>query len=112
MRIVSCDDNRKLLDQVKKYVIEFFSTVGGMQPEYACYTSGEELLQNEDRIDIAFLDVEMPGMSGIHVGSNTEDGFHRFCRRGRLYAGEDHQHRLHSFRHRAAPYFRELLAWR
>ena len=73
MRIVFCDDNRKLLDQVKKYVIEFFSTVGGMQPEYACYTSGEELLQNEDRIDIAFLDVEMPGMSGIHVGSRLKD---------------------------------------
>lgn len=73
MRIVFCDDNSTILEQVKKYVIEFFSTVGGMQPEYASYTSGEALLRSEDRIDIAFLDVEMPGMSGIHVGSKLKE---------------------------------------
>lgn len=73
MRIVFCDDNPTTLKQIKKYVVEFFSAVGGMQPEYASYTSGEALLKNEQRVDIAFLDVEMPGMSGIYVGNKLKE---------------------------------------
>lgn len=73
MRIVFCDDNITVINQVKKYVVEFFCTVGGMQPEYVSYTNGEELLRKEDRIDIAFLDVEMPGMSGIYVGNKLKE---------------------------------------
>ena len=33
------------------------------------YVSGEELLKAEQKADIAFLDVEMPGRSGIYVGA-------------------------------------------
>lgn len=73
MRIVFCDDNIAVVNQVKKYVVEFFCAVGGKQPEYASYTNGEALLKNENRIDIVFLDVEMPGMSGIHVGNKLRE---------------------------------------
>ncbi len=73
LKIVFCDDNATILNQVKECVAEFFATVGGAQPEYAAYTCGEALLTTEDRIDIAFLDVEMPGISGIDVGSKLKD---------------------------------------
>ena len=33
------------------------------------YLSGEVLLKAEEKADIAFLDVEMPGRSGIYIGA-------------------------------------------
>ena len=69
MRILFCDDDESILNLLESYVTEFFSNLGNIQPELAAYTSGEELLKNEARADIAFLDVEMPGINGIDVGA-------------------------------------------
>lgn len=68
MRIVFCDDNKEITTLLKRYVFEFFESVKVKPPECAEYDSGDALLEHEDRVDIAFLDVEMPGMSGIYVG--------------------------------------------
>lgn len=73
MRIVFCDDELLILTQLQKFVQEFFNTLGGAQPEFAAYESGDLLIQNEARVDIAFLDVEMPGVSGIHIGAKLKD---------------------------------------
>lgn len=69
MRILFCDDDEIILGTLRQYVSEYFQSLGDNQPEYVSYTSGDVLLQNEDRADIAFLDVEMPGTSGISVGA-------------------------------------------
>lgn len=68
MRILFCDDDNRILEQLQKYVCEFFSDIGGTQPEFAAYSSGDELLAHETHADIAFFDVEMPGRSGIKAG--------------------------------------------
>lgn len=68
MRILFCDDNPEITSQLQRYVRAFFQKRGLEQPEYATYSSGDELLEKERCADIAFLDVEMPGRSGIHVG--------------------------------------------
>lgn len=73
MRILFCDDNEMILAQLQQYVTEYFSRLGGKIPEFAAYTSGDALLQNEKTADIAFLDVEMPGVSGIRVGARLKD---------------------------------------
>lgn len=73
MRILFCDDNRQILEQLQKYVAEFFKMLGGKQPEFASYESGDALIQHESRADIAFLDVEMPGISGIHVAAKLKE---------------------------------------
>ena len=73
MRIIFCDDDPVILEQIQKYVAEFFRTNKLPQPEYASYCSGDQLLQQEDRADIAFLDVEMPGRSGIHIGAELKE---------------------------------------
>ena len=67
MRIVFCDDNIEILNQLQRYVSEFFRGLGSTMPEFASYASGDELLKHETSLDIAFLDVEMPGRSGIYV---------------------------------------------
>ena len=72
MRIIFCDDSVELLDKLQKYVCEFFKGLGGKMPDFAAYSSGDELLEKETYADIAFLDVEMPGRSGIHVGAQLK----------------------------------------
>lgn len=69
MRIVFCDDDPRILHQLQKYVKEFFTNLGGVLPEFIIYNTGDLLIQQETRADIAFLDVEMPGVSGIHAGA-------------------------------------------
>lgn len=69
MRILFCDDDDRILVQLQKYVREFFRSIGTVQPEFAAYSSGDELLANETHADIAFFDVEMPGRSGIKASS-------------------------------------------
>ena len=73
MRIIFSDDNVEILDQLQKYVCEFFKGLGGSMPDFAAYSSGDELLAKETYADIAFLDVEMPGRSGIHVGARLKE---------------------------------------
>ena len=51
--------------------------MGKILPEMAAYTSGDDLLQKERYADIAFLDVEMPGRSGIHVGARLKELNHK-----------------------------------
>lgn len=72
MRVIFCDDNIEIINQLQKYVREFFKSLGDSTVEYASYTSGDELLSRETYADIAFLDVEMPGRSGIHVGTQLK----------------------------------------
>ena len=73
MRIVFCDDDPVILQQLQKYVKEFFLSLGGPLPEFAVYSTGDLLIQHETRADIAFLDVEMPGVSGIHIGAKLKE---------------------------------------
>ncbi|MBE6925050.1 MAG: response regulator transcription factor [Ruminococcaceae bacterium] len=68
MKIVFCDDNAAALEQIRSQVEVFFRQQGGPQPELAAYTSGQALLAREQQVDIAFLDVEMPEISGIQMG--------------------------------------------
>ena len=73
MRVVFCDDDPVALEQLQLYVSEYFAKLGGLIPEFACYHSGNTLLGAETRADIAFLDVEMPGVSGIQVGARLKE---------------------------------------
>ena len=73
LRILFCDDNCEILDQLREYVLEFFSELGVAKPECASYSSGDALLASERFADIAFLDVEMPGTSWIQVGAKLKE---------------------------------------
>lgn len=73
MRIVFCDDDPFILQQLQNYVKDFFANLGGPEPEYAVFCSGDTLIRHESQFDIAFLDVEMPGASGIHTGIKLKE---------------------------------------
>ena len=72
MRILLCDDDPAILSQMERLLKEFFHEYGLSQPEIASYTSGDKLLDSQDTGEIAFLDVEMPGLSGIHTGERVK----------------------------------------
>lgn len=73
MRIVFCDDDPFILQQLQSYVKEFFTNVGGQAPDYMVFSSGDTLIRHESQFDIAFLDVEMPGASGIRAGIKLKE---------------------------------------
>lgn len=72
MRILLCDDDPLVLQQMERLLKKFFQKIDLSSPQIASYTSGEELLQSHDTGEIAFLDVEMPGLSGIHTGERLK----------------------------------------
>ncbi len=72
MRILICDDDALIVEQLQKYIKNFFENIGVKCPELSCFSDGESLLADEGEKDILFLDVEMPGMSGIYVGNELK----------------------------------------
>lgn len=64
MRIIFCDDDPMVIEQLLSYVSEFFAQLGGKKVEFAYYSSGDALLNAKVRADIAFLDVESPALAG------------------------------------------------
>ena len=73
MRIIFCDDNPAFASQLKEYVQEYFGKMTELALEYSSYSSGDELLRCENKADIAFLDLEMPGANGLHVASKLKE---------------------------------------
>lgn len=72
MRILICDDDALIVEQLQKYIRSFFESIGVKCPELTCFSDGESLLADNGEKDILFLDVEMPGMNGIHVGKELK----------------------------------------
>lgn len=68
MNIVICDDDKLMCSQMKKSVLECFDVLNQEEPVIDIFLSGEELLASDAAYDIAFLDVEMNGISGISAG--------------------------------------------
>ena len=73
MRILICDDDKNIVGQLQKYIIEFFTLRKLKAPEIQCYYSGEALLSDTGSKDIVFLDVEMPGFNGIYTGRELKE---------------------------------------
>lgn len=78
MRILFCDDDLGIPAQLRDCLREYFEAKSLPQPEYASYSDGAALLADCERSphpDIAFLDVEMPGVSGIQVGAKLQEKY-------------------------------------
>lgn len=72
MRVLACDDDKAVLSVLKEYLLEFFGSDSSALPELHFYSDSKLLLEAEEQAppaDIAFLDVEMPGITGIDLGA-------------------------------------------
>lgn len=72
MRILICDDDNLIIEQIKKYLKNYFEYNHLKCPETVCYSDGESLLADKGDKDILFLDIEMPGMNGIYIGKELK----------------------------------------
>lgn len=73
MRIAICDDNPQIIEQLTKYLNEFFHKNNLKVPLIVPFTSGEALLRDTTPNDIVFLDIEMSGVDGIYVGNKLKE---------------------------------------
>lgn len=70
MNIALCDDNEELLETLKKILMDFAAKYND-KFIIDCYTCAVELInvmENKERYDIIFLDIQMPQMNGVETG--------------------------------------------
>ncbi len=72
MRIIICDDDLLIIEKLQKYLKSYFRDLHLKCPEIVCFSNGETLLADQGAKDILFLDIEMPGLSGIYVGNELK----------------------------------------
>lgn len=68
MRILICDDDPNITQQLQSYIKEFFENSKLNVPEIITWDHGEALLTTATASDIVFLDIELPNKNGINVG--------------------------------------------
>ena len=64
IHIFLCDDDSSYLEYLSEIVDRFFRQ-NNIEAGIKTFTDGEKLLEEPEMADIVFLDVEMPGKSGI-----------------------------------------------
>lgn len=64
LNIAICDDEEKYVLQTKEKVINILKD---FEFEISTYTSGRDIISDSKRIDILFIDIEMPDLSGIET---------------------------------------------
>ncbi|MDE7422882.1 MAG: LytTR family DNA-binding domain-containing protein [Lachnospiraceae bacterium] len=72
MRILICDDDAETARELEKILHCFFQKNSLKIPNIVLYDNGEDLLKDSAEKDIVFLDIEMPGISGIYVGNELK----------------------------------------
>lgn len=71
IKCVICDDDASIAAQLAAWV-DAYALTRGLQIEVRSYRSGEEILKSSLPFDILFIDIFMPGMSGIDVVRSAE----------------------------------------
>lgn len=66
--VAVCDDDKENRKTISEIVLNHFENLG-IKAEIKEYKSGEDLLKNanDEQISLLFLDIEMPGRSGIEI---------------------------------------------
>ncbi len=77
MNILICDDDALVLEHIKAQLHQYYQEKSLSLPSIYCFQSGADLLLSDVRKDVVFLDVEMPGISGIEAGRRIKDIYPR-----------------------------------
>lgn len=72
IRVAICDDEKYMSDIIEKMVSDFFHRKN-MDIAIMQFSSGEELLEYDKRIDILFLDIQMKHLDGIETAKRLRE---------------------------------------
>lgn len=72
IHIAICDDERYMLDKLKKLVSDFFYKEN-IQISILQFSSGEELLNYNKPIEVLFLDIQMKNMNGMETAKKLRN---------------------------------------
>lgn len=78
MKLLICDDSQITLDLVA-LLVEMFEKNHNVEFEKDIRTSGDFILTEKNSYDIAIVDVEMPGISGIELSQRLKEINPRTC---------------------------------
>ncbi|MCM1258922.1 MAG: LytTR family DNA-binding domain-containing protein [Roseburia sp.] len=67
MRILICDDDDTILEQLQSFIQDFFHNNHLSCPQIAAFHDGESLLADKNEKNLVFLDIEMRERNGIYV---------------------------------------------
>ena len=70
MRILLCDDDPGVLQQMEHLLSKFFQQIGAKPPEIALYIDGEELIRSRDTGRLHFLTWRCQASVGSIPGSD------------------------------------------
>ncbi len=74
MKVAICDDDKKIIKDVENALVNYFDDKT-ISTEIYTYEDGNELLDSDICFDMAFLDVEMPSISGVEIGKKLKQKF-------------------------------------
>lgn len=72
MKIIICDDDSEIIQQITG----FLDTITKQRKIYfdiSSYNCGDDVIQNNEKFDIAFVDIEMPGIGGLTATKHLQD---------------------------------------
>ena len=71
MKVLICDDNPKIITQIKKYLMEI-SKQTRYKFDFICFINGNDISTEQIKADFAFIDIEMPGVNGLSVTKHLQ----------------------------------------
>ena len=69
MRISIVDDDKKWLDRIEKEIVKLYADSDFKIDTFVC---GEDYLASDEKYDISFIDIEMPGIDGFDTISKAQ----------------------------------------
>ena len=72
IKILICDDDYKIIEIVKKLLLTF-SQKNKIEFKIDIQNSGDFILSNNNLYDIAIVDIEMPGISGLKLSEKLKE---------------------------------------
>ncbi|MCH5296707.1 MAG: response regulator transcription factor [Ruminococcus sp.] len=66
MKIIICDDDSNIIKQITNF-LDAVTKQRNLFFDITSYTCGDDVKHNNEKFDIAFVDIEMPGIGGLSV---------------------------------------------
>ena len=71
MNVLICDDDLKIVQQIKNFLLKL-SKQSTYNFDITCFSNGDSILDKQIKADLAFIDIEMPGVNGLSVTKHLQ----------------------------------------